>query len=133
MAVADGYKNVYWMRDGIKGWARAFYPTVLDGQALLHPLMRFSNSNFAKCFISEEAARKLKRHRFVDFRDKAKFKKHHVNGARHVDYDDMFSKPMMEELNKRDNLIIIHDIPEVAGAIALTLKVMDYPRVYILK
>jgi hypothetical protein len=40
---------------------------------------------------------------------------------------------MMEELNKRDNLIIIHDVPEVAGAIALTLKVMDYPRVYILK
>ena len=39
----------------------------------------------------------------------------------------------MEELNKRNNLIIIHDVSEVAGAIALTLKVMDYPRVYILK
>lgn len=59
--------------------------------------------------------------------------KGHVKGARHVDYDDMFSKPMMEELNKRDNLIIIHDVPEAAGAIALTLKVMDYPRIYILK
>ncbi len=121
------------MRDGIKGWARAFYPTVLDGQELLYPLMYCSNSDFDRCLISEEAARKLKRYRFVDFRDEAKFKKSHVKGARHVDYDDMWSKPMMEELNKRDNLIIIHDVPEVAGAIALTLKVMDYPRVYILE
>ena len=121
------------MRDGIKGWARAFLPTVLDGQTLLHPLKRCSNSNFAKCTITEQAARRLKRYAFVDFRDEAKFKKHHVKGARHVDYDDMWSKPMMEELNKRNNLIIIHDVPEVAGAIALTLKVMDYPRVYILK
>ncbi len=121
------------MRDGIKGWARAFYPTVLDEQQLLHPLMRFSNSNFAECMISEQAARSLKRHTFVDFRNEAKFEKRHVNGARHVDYDNMFSKPMMEELNKRNSLIIIHDVPEVAGAIALTLKVMDYPNVYILE
>ncbi|MEA1966607.1 MAG: rhodanese-like domain-containing protein [Thermodesulfobacteriota bacterium] len=121
------------MRDGIKGWARAFLPTVLDDQALLYPLMGSSNSDFAKCLISEHDARELKRYSFVDFRNETKFKKHHVKGARHVDYDDMWSKPMMEELNKRDNLIIIHDIPEVAGAIALTLKVIDYPRVYILK
>ncbi len=133
MAVTNGYKNVYWMRDGIKGWARAFYPTVLDKQTVLHPLMCCSNSNFAECLISEQDARRLKMHAFVDFRDKAKFEKHHVKGARHVDYDNMFSKPMMEELNKRNSLIIIHDVPEVAGAIALTLKVMDYPNVYIMK
>jgi ribosomal protein L30/L7E len=40
---------------------------------------------------------------------------------------------MMEELNKRNSLIIIHDTPELAGVIALTLKLMDYPNVYILK
>ena len=121
------------MRDGIKGWARAFYPTVLDEQKLLYPLMRLSNSNFAECLISERDARRLNRPAFVDFRDKAKFEKRPIKGPRHVDYDNMFSKPMMEELNKRNSLIIIHDVPEVAGAIALTLKVMDYPNVYILK
>ncbi|MFV9646422.1 MAG: rhodanese-like domain-containing protein [Desulfobacterales bacterium] len=121
------------MRDGIQGWARAFYPTVLDEQTVLHPLMRCSNSNFAECIINEADARRLNMPAFVDFRDKAKFEKHHVKDARHVDYDNMFSKPMMEELNKRNSLIIIHDVPEVAGAIALTLKVMDYPNVYILE
>ncbi len=46
---------------------------------------------------------------------------------------DMFSKPMMEELNKSNSLIIIHDVLEVAGVIAATLKLMEYPDVYILK
>ncbi len=45
----------------------------------------------------------------------------------------MFSKPMMEELNKSNSLIIIHDVLEVAGVIAATLKLMEYPDVYILK
>ena len=120
------------MRDGIKGWGATFYPLVKE-QELLHALMRFSKSDFDKCIISEKAARKLNRPAFVDFRDEAKFKKGHVKGARHVDYDNMFSKPMMEELNKRNSLIIIHDTPELAGVIALTLKLMDYPNVYILK
>jgi len=120
------------MRDGIKGWAAAFYPTVND-QKLLYALMRLSKSDFCKCVISEEAARKLNMPAFVDFRDEAKFKKGHVKGARHVDFDNMFSKPMMEELNKRNSLIIIHDTPESAGVIALTLKLMDYPNVYVLK
>ncbi len=120
------------MRDGIKGWAAAFYPTVND-QKLLHSLMCLSKSDFDKCIISEDAARKLKRPAFVDFRDEAKFKKGHIKGARHVHYDNMFSKPMMEELNKGNSLIIIHGAPELAGAIALTLKLMDYPNVYILK
>ena len=132
MAVANGYKNVYWMRDGIKGWGAAFYPLVKE-QELLHALMHFSKSDFDKCIISEKAARKLNRPTFVDFRDNAKFKKEHVKGARHVDYDNMFSKPMMEELNKRNSLIIIHDTPELAGVVALTLRLMDYSNVYILK
>jgi|GEM_PF-3026384 len=43
---------------------------------------------------------------FVDFRDKAKFEKGHIEGANHVVYSDMFSKPMMEELNKSNSLVI---------------------------
>ena len=70
---------------------------------------------------------------FVDFRDKSKYDKNHIKGANHVDYGDMFSKPMMEKLNKSHSLIIIHDVQAVAGVIAMTLKLMDYPDVYILK
>ena len=32
-----------------------------------------------------------------------------------------------------DNLVIIHDTPQIAGTIAATLKLMDYPSVHILQ
>ena len=70
---------------------------------------------------------------FVDFRDESRFDKTHVKGANHVEYGNMFSKPMMEELNKSNALVIVHDEQAVAGVIATTLKLMDYPSVYILE
>jgi len=132
LAVADGYKNVYWMRDGINGWKKAGYATEGNSE-LLEALMAVNKNDFAALIITEGDAGKLKNCTFVDFRDEAKFKKGHIKGANHVDYSNMFSKPMMEELNKSNALIIIHDVPAVAGVIAATLKLMDYPRVYILK
>ncbi len=132
MAVENGYKNVYWMKDGIKGWKNAGYPTV-GSQDLLDALVEVNKKDFAACMISEDDARKLKNCTFVDFRDEATFQAGHVEGANYVDYADMFSKPMMEELNKSNSLVIIHDAPTVAGVIAATLKLMDYPDVYILK
>ena len=130
--MANGYKNVYWMRDGINGWKKAGYPVVGDVE-LLEALIAVNKNDFAAILVTEEDARKLKNCTFVDFRDKAKYEKGHVKGANYVDYSDMFSKPMMEELNKSNSLIIIHDVPAVAGVIAATLKLMDYPDVYILK
>ena len=120
------------MRDGIKGWKKAGYATE-GAPELLEALMAVNKNNFAELIITEKAARKLKNCTFVDFRDKAKFEKTHVEGANHVDYCNMFSKPMMEELNKSNSLIIIHDNPSVSGVIFATLKLMDYPNVYILK
>ena len=132
MAVANGYKNVYWIRDGIKGWKKAGYPTVGNIE-LLNDLINVNKLDFGSLLVTEQAAKKLKNCTFVDFRDKSKYDKGHINGANHVDYGNMFSKPMMEELNKSNSLIIVHDVPEVAGVIAVTLKLMDYPDVYILK
>ena len=132
MAVTNGYKNVYWMKDGIKGWKKAGYVTK-GALELLEALIAVNKVDFAALLITESDAGKLKNCAFVDFRDKAKFKKGHVKGANHVDYANMFSKPMMEELNKSNSLIVIHDVPAVAGVIAATLKLMDYPNVYILK
>ncbi len=132
MAVANGYKNVYWMKDGINGWKKAGYATE-GSPELLEALIAVNKNDFAALIITEGDAGKLKNCTFVDFRDEAKFKKGHVKGANYVDYGNMFSKPMMEELNKSNALIIIHDVPAVAGVIAATLKLMDYPDVYILK
>jgi len=120
------------MKDGIKGWKDAGYPTVGDLE-LLEDLIAVNKNDFAALIITEGDARKLKNCTFVDFRDEAKFKKSHIKGANHVDYSNMFSKPMMEELNKSNSLIIIHDVPAVSGVIATTLKLMEYPNVYILK
>jgi len=100
---------------------------------MLEALIAVNKNNFAALLVNEADAKKLKNFAFVDFRDKAKFEKSHIKEARHVDYSDMFSYPMMEELNKSNSLIIVHDEPAVAGVIAATLKLMDYPNVYILK
>ena len=132
MAVANGYKNVYWMRDGINGWKNAGYATVgkLD---LLNDLIDVNKNDFSALLITEKDARMLKSCCFVDFREKSKYEQNHIKGANHVDYSNMFSKPMMEELNKSNSLVIIHDVQAVAGVIAVTLKLMDYPNVYILE
>jgi len=132
LAVADGYKNVYWMKDGINGWKKAGFATEGNPE-LLDALIAVNKNDFAALIITKVDAEKLKNCTFVDFRDEAKFKKAHIKGANHVDYSNMFSKPMMEELNKSNTLIIIHDVSAVAGVIAATLKLMDYPNVYILK
>lgn len=120
------------MRDGIKGWKNAGYPTQ-GSPELLETLIELNKNDFAAYLVNEEEARKLEDYAFVDFRDKEQFDDGHIDGARHVDYENMFSKPMMEELNKSNSLIIIHDVPAVAGVIAATLKMMDYPDVYILE
>ncbi|MDL1984050.1 MAG: hypothetical protein LWX54_07655 [Deltaproteobacteria bacterium] len=120
------------MKDGINGWKKAGYATEGNPE-LLEALIAVNKNDFAALIITEGDAGKLKNCTFVDFRDEAKFKKGHVKGANYVDYGNMFSKPMMEELNKSNALIIIHDVPAVAGVIAATLKLMDYPNVYILK
>jgi len=100
---------------------------------LLDDLINANKTNFSTMLINEENASKLENYAFVDFRDKAQYDSGHIKGARHVDHADMFSKPMMEELNKSNSLIIIHDVPEVAGTIAMTLKLMNYPSIYILQ
>ena len=120
------------MRDGIKAWKKAEYATV-DRLSLLNDLIAVNKIDFSALCVIEQDAKKLKNCCFVDFRDKSKYDNHHIKGANHVDYSDMFSKPMMEELNKSNSLIVIHDDPVVAGVIVATLKLMDYPDVYILK
>jgi len=91
LAVTNGYKNVYWMKDGIKGWKEAGYPTVGDLE-LLEDLIAVNKNDFAALIITEGAARKLTNCTFVDFRDEAKFKKGHIKGANHVDYTAICSQ-----------------------------------------
>jgi len=106
---------------------------MVDNAELLEALIQMNKNDFAALLVTEEDARNLKDCAFVDFRDKTKYEKGHITGANYVDYSDMFSHPMMEKLNKDKTLVIIHDVPAVAGVIAATLTLMDYPNVYILQ
>ena len=56
LAVANGYQNVYWMRDGIKGWKKAGYPTV-DKLELLNDLIDINKIDFAALLITEKDAK----------------------------------------------------------------------------
>lgn len=132
MAVANGYTNIKWMKDGIKAWKQAGYPIVKQTE-LLDNLIAVNKMDFASARINETDARKMPKCTFVDFRSKEQYDSSHLEGAKHVDYANMFTKPMMEELNKSNDLVVIHDIPEVAGVISTTLKLMDYPSVHILR
>jgi rhodanese-related sulfurtransferase len=120
------------MRDGIKGWKNAGYATV-GKLNLLNDLIDVNKTDFSTLLITEKDAKRLKNCCFVDFREKSKYEQNHIKGANHVDYSNMFSKPMMEELNKSNSLVIVHDVQAVSGVIAMTLRLMDYPNVYILK
>ena len=70
MAVANGYKNVYWMRDGIKGWKNVGYATVGKSD-LLNDLIDVNKTDFSALLITEKDARRLKNCCFVDFREKS--------------------------------------------------------------
>lgn len=120
------------MRDGKKGWLEKGY-SVVNQKAILDKLIQVNDKDLKSIIISDDAAKKLSNYTFVDFRSKDKYDTGHVEGANHVDYPNMFTKPMMEELNKSNSLVIIHDVPQVAGVIAATLKMMEYPSVYILQ
>jgi len=120
------------MRDGIKGWQNAGYP-VESQQDLLDAFIAVNLLDFSALMVSKKDAKKLQNCTFVDFRCQKKYDKKHVKDANWVDYANMFTRPPMEELNKDNTLIIIHDVPAQAAVIAATLKMMDYPAVYILK
>jgi len=85
LAVANGYQNVYWMRDGINGWKNAGYSTV-GKLELLNDLIDVNKIDFGALLVTEKDAKNLKNCTFVDFRDKSKYDKNHIEGANHVDY-----------------------------------------------
>ena len=58
LAVKNDYSNVYWMRDGIKGWKHAGYDTVGNPE-LLEDLIALNKNDFSASIISETEARKL--------------------------------------------------------------------------
>ncbi len=126
-----GYKNVNWMRGGIKGWQKALYATESDSKAFM-ALMDFNQSDPATWAIEKKQSQSLKNPTFLDLRSPDQFAQGHVEGAINIPYADLWTFDNLEKLNKSRDIVIIFDNPVVAGALALTLRLLDY-KAFILK
>jgi rhodanese-related sulfurtransferase len=123
--VKAGLKNVNWMRVGIKGWHKAFYATESDSKVFM-ALMDLNQSNPATWVIANDQTKSLKNPTFLDLRSPDQFSQGHVEGAINIPYAELWTFDNLEKLNKSRDIVIIYDNPVVAGAFALTLRVLDY-------
>lgn len=126
-----GHKNVNWMRVGIKGWHKAFNATESDSKVLM-ALMDLNLSNPATWVIAKDQTKSLKIPTFLDLRSPDQFAQGHEEGAINIPYADLWTFENLEKLNKSRDIVIIYDDPVVAGAFALTLRMLDY-KAFILK
>lgn len=131
MAVAAGYTNVNWMRVGIKGWKKAFFATESDS-GMFMPLIDHNKSNPATWVIDAGRIKSLKNPTLLDMRTAGQFEKGHVEGAINIPYADLWTFENLEKLNKSKDVVIIYDDPVVAGAFAMSLRMLDY-KSFILK
>ena len=120
-----GYKNVNWMRVGIKGWHKAFYATDSDSKVFM-ALMDLNQSDPANWVIDQGRTKSLKNPTFLDLRSPEQFDQGHVAGAINIPYADLWTFDNLEKLNKSRDIVLIFDNPVVAGALALTLRLLDY-------
>ena len=120
-----GYKNVNWMRVGIKGWHKAFYATDSDSKVFM-ALMDLNQSNPATWVIDLGQTKALKNPTFLDLRTPEQFAAGHVAGAINIPYADLWTFDNLEKVNKSRDIVLIFDNPVVAGALALTLRLLDY-------
>ena len=126
-----GYQNVNWMRSGIKGWQAAFYATESDSQVFT-ALLDLNQSDPATWVIDQDRTKSLKNPTFLDLRSPGQFAQGHVAGAVNIPYADLWTFDNLEKLNKSRDIVIIFDNPVVAGAFALTLRLLHY-QAFILK
>jgi rhodanese-related sulfurtransferase len=95
-------------------------------------LMDLNKDDPAKWVIGEAQTQSLKNPTFLDLRTPDQFEKGHVAGAINIPYADMWTFDNLEKLNKSRDIVIIHDNAVSAGALAITLRLLEY-KAFILK
>jgi len=110
---------------GIKGWHKAFYATASDSQVFM-ALMDLNQSDPAHWVIDQGKTKSLKNPAFLDLRAPEHFAQGHVAGAINIPCADLWTFDNLEKLNKSRDIVLIFDDPVVAGALALTLRLLDY-------
>ena len=114
----------------MQGWMDAFL--AIDTEAkLLQDIMLANQDNPAAWGGNIDQAKALKDPVLVDFRSADKFEEGHVENAINIPYEEVWTFDNLEKLNKSKELVIIHDDPVVAGALALSFRLLEY-KTYIL-
>jgi rhodanese-related sulfurtransferase len=119
------------MRVGIKGWQKALYSTESDSKVFM-AAMDLNQSDPESWVIAADQTKSLKNPTFLDMRSADQFEKGHVDGAINIPYADLWTFDNLEKVNKSRDIVIIYDKPVVAGAFAMTLRLLDY-KAFILK
>ncbi len=126
-----GYSKVNWMRVGIKGWQKAFYATESDSKVFM-ALLDLNQSDPATWAIGKDQPQSLKNPIYLDLRTTEQFAQGHLEGAINIHYAGLWTFDNLEKLNKSRDIVIIFDNSVVAGALALSLRLLDY-KAFILK
>jgi rhodanese-related sulfurtransferase len=119
------------MRVGIKGWQKAFYATESDSKVFM-ALMDLNQSDPGTWAIGKDQSQSLKNPIYLDLRTPEQFAQGHLEGAINIPYAGLWTFDNLEKLNKSRDIVIIFDNSVVAGALALTLRLLDY-KAFILK
>lgn len=110
---------------GIKGWKKAFYATESDSRMFM-PLIDLNQSNPATWVIDADRIKSLKNPTLLDMRTSDKYDKGHVEGSINIPYADLWTFENLEKLNKSKDIVVIYDDMAVAGAFAMSLRMLDY-------
>ena len=114
----------------MQGWMDAFL--AIDTEAkLLQDIMLANQDNPAARSINIDEAKALRNPTLVDVRSADKFEQGHVENAISIPHQELWNFDNLEKLNKSKELVIIHDDPVVAGALALSFRLLEY-QTYIL-
>lgn len=113
------------MKAGIKGWMDAFY-TIETESKLLMDVMDLNQANPRSWVIGKDKIGSLKNACVLDIRSADQFAAGHIDGAINIPYADLWTFKNLEMLNKSRDLVLVSDDDIIAGALALSFRLLDY-------
>ena len=103
----------------------AFYAIDTEGKLLME-VMDLNQANPRSWVIGKDKISSLKNACVLDIRTADQFAAGHVDGAINIPYADMWTFKNLEMLNKSRDLVIVSDDELIAGALALSMRLLSY-------
>ena len=113
------------MKDGVKGWMDAFY-TIETESKLLMDVMDLNQANPRSWVIAKDKISSLKKPCVLDIRSAELFAQGHIDGAINMPYAGIWTFKNLEMLKKSRDLVLVSDDDVIAGALALSFRLLSY-------